>query len=779
MIEPRPNDSQEPGPPADQAPWVSDPERYYVPEPGLSIRDYTRIIRERVWVLVLAAFLGIALSALYCVRATPVYVTAARLEIMASPVKVADLQGALPEPSPLQFEQYFNTQIRILQSTAMIRKIVDDPDVIQAAQRYVELYPDAGKPVLQQLLSQGSGNTEPPNEEARRARDLGLIKSAIRIQPIANSHLVDVTAEAADPAFAAVVANSVAKAFVVENLDIRMNQANESLSWLAGMATNLEERVAAREMALEDYKAEQQTISLEERKNIVFQQLGQYASAVTQAETQRSTAENTYNELSRLLATGEGIDSLPGSIPGVEVIDQLRGKLNERAATMARLSERYLDKHPDIIEARAEIQTLKEQMRQEADKLLQGARTDYEMARSRVDRLKAEMDQLEKKAMEVDRKAVEFGILARRAGTLNAIYSELLNRMEQASVAGHMEMNNIRLVSEAQRPGRPSKPDKPRIIVASTGLGFLAGLGLIFLINAMDDRIKSQEDIERVLNIPFLGLVPLIDERTELKRDRVVADDSRSTTSEAFRTLRAALGFGEDHRPRRRLVITSAGPGEGKSLVSSNLAIAYAQAGSRTLLVDGDLRRPALHKVFGADRNIGLSGYLDGTLTLDEVAQPTGIDGLQMCPVGRTVPNPAELLSSPAMTRFLDEASSKFDRVLIDTPPISAVADSLVISRQADATVLVVQFARVRKRLIVRAINRLIDARAKIAGAVLNKINVTSGAYYYYYAYHYDDYYGDDGSRRRRKKRSRKKRRRTAAAETPATPGREPQVKTH
>ena len=194
-------------------------------------------------------------------------------------------------------------------------------------------------------------------------------------------------------------------------------------------------------------------------------------------------------------------------------------------------------------------------------------------------------------------------------------------------------------------------------------------------------------------------------------------------------------------------------------------------------LVDGDLRRPALHKVFGTDRNFGLSGYLDGTLRLDEVAQPSGIENLSVCTVGRSVGNPAELLASPAMTRFLREASGVYDRILVDSPPISAVADSLIVSRQADATVLVVQFGRVRKRLIVRAINRLIDARATIAGAVLNKINVTSGAYYYYYAYYYDDYYGDDGSRERRKRRSRKKHRRTQAAGSPGIPGREPQVK--
>ncbi len=741
-------------------------ERYYVPEPGLSLYDYLRIIRERIWILGVTLFLAVALSVAYCVMAVPEYVAVAQLEILMNPPRPADIKGSVPEPAtPQQFNQFFNSQLRILQSGAMVDLVLDDPEVQQEIERVRKNYPNIDRGFFERLFHLGPDLS---TDAGRRARDRQLIRDSIRIRPVANSQLIDVYAQSADAVLAATIANSLLRNYVEQNLQNRMTRAHEGLSWLASMATNLEAQVAQREMALEDLKAEQKTISLEDRKDIVLQELRQLNSAVTQARTELIKKENTYNELSRLLAAGGGLDSIPAGIPGAATLERLRVQVNDREAALARLQERFLDKHPDVIEAKAELEKVRQQLRSEAEKLLQRARADYEMVRAREEELTRTLRETERKAMEIDRKRVEFDILQRRANTLEALYNAVLKRMEEAEIAGEMEVNNVQIVSEARPPARPTKPDRPRIILASTGFGLLSGLGLIFLLNAFDDRIKSQEDIEKVLSVPFLGLIPAVDNLPDEERDRLVEKHSQTTAAESFRTLRAALGFEEDDEAAcRRIVITSAGPGEGKSLISSNLAIAYAQAGSRTLLVDADLRRPSLHRIFGVSRSGGLSDYLQGRKSaVTDVCQPTGIENLWLCTVGATVPNPGELLASQEMARFLAEVGESFDRVLLDTPPISAVADSLILSRRVDATMLIVQFGKVRKKLIVRTINRLIDARARIAGAVLNRINVNSGAYYYYYAYYHDSYYGD-GERRKRRVRKRKKRR--SSRETPAS----------
>ncbi len=740
-------------------------EALYPPSLAMSGRDYVRIIRERLWILILVVCLAFGVAVVRTLLTTPTYVASARLQIDPVVPKIKGIENPAESAQSVYgfwgFKEYFKTQLENLKSPALRAKVAERPPVQQALRRFWQKKRSSDAPdFIEQFLPRSSKDRSPVPEAGEGSGILPLPPLAVHVNAVRDTRLVDVSVETEDAELAAVFANELAAAFQEENLEQRMKRSSEALEWLAKRARDLEKQVAEAEMALQDYKAREDTIALEDQSNIVTAELEQLNEAVTRAKTERIAAERTYRQLQNFLEGDVPVEQLPAALTVSEGFRTVLAQLGEKKAELARLQERYLDKHPKVIEAKAELQGLREHARLEARNLLEQAKADLDLLRAREEGLQAALEEQEKKAMLLDRKAVEYGILERQAETTRKLYSSILQRMEEASVAGTVESNNITLVKEAVPPGRPAKPNKPRILVAYTGFGFVVAVAFILFLNMLDDRIRSQEDVENSLKIPFLGYVPVIAKRSSVRRDRVVADDPTSTTAEAFRNVRAAIGFSEEKDPIKLLVITSASPGEGKSLVASNLAISYAQTGARTLLVDADMRRPSVHHIFAVERSPGFSDALSGTHPLQSTAVESGIENLYVCSAGSPVPNPAELLAGEGLRAFLTEAAESFDRIVFDTPPVSAVSEPLLLAPQVDGVVLVTQFRRLRTPLAKRIVVRLIRAHARIIGAVINRIDVRKGAYNYYYYGYYDSYeYGEDGKRKKAQRKVRRKRR--------------------
>jgi capsular exopolysaccharide synthesis family protein len=370
-------------------------------------------------------------------------------------------------------------------------------------------------------------------------------------------------------------------------------------------------------------------------------------------------------------------------------------------------------------------------------------RADARLAKAGEASAAATVAEWENRQMEWNRAKMEYDVLARKAETKKALYNAVLARMSEMDLTQKDRVNNIRQVDPAVAPARPVKPNVPVTIAAGVVGGLVVALGLALFVNFLDDSIKSQDDVETYLRMPFLGYVPNIKSNSLIERFQTSHLHAQSNAAESFRTIRAAITLGSRGDRFRLLAVTSSMPAEGKSTIAANLAIVIAQTGLRTLLVDADLRRPSVHHGFEVEGAAGLVAYLTGkAATLEEVAQRTEVPHLDVVCCGSTPSQPSELLSSRRMTEFIQEAGRQYDRVVIDCPPVSAVSDPLIVASQVDGVLLVAKFNKVRREMARKSVQRLLDAGVQPCGMVINDIDFEGrDAYYYSYYYYQNRYY--------------------------------------
>jgi succinoglycan biosynthesis transport protein ExoP len=374
----------------------------------------------------------------------------------------------------------------------------------------------------------------------------------------------------------------------------------------------------------------------------------------------------------------------------------------------------------------------------------QAIRAESDLAQAKEASLQAELRKKEQDSLALSQLRIQYDVLSRQADQSKLLYNIVLQRMKETDLTSKDKNQNMRIVDKAVAPNDPVKPR----VVLTLFLGFVGGLGvaigLAFFVNYLDDSIKSQDDVETYLRLPFLGYVPNIRTNSVLERDLQAHLHPQSNAAEAFRTLRAAISLSPRSDKYRVMTITSTIPAEGKSLVASNLAIVCAQTGLKTLLVDADLRRPSVHKVFRLQSPIGLSSYLQEKVTrVDEFIHSTEVPHLDVVCCGAVPSSPSELSGSKRMMQFIQEVRSRYDRVVLDCPPISAVSDPLVVASMSDGVVFVTKFNKIRRDHARKTIQRVQDSGIHILGVVLNDIDFEGkDSYYYSYYYYQNRYYG-------------------------------------
>lgn len=345
---------------------------------------------------------------------------------------------------------------------------------------------------------------------------------------------------------------------------------------------------------------------------------------------------------------------------------------------------------------------------------------------------------LRTQALDVDGRSIQYNILKREVDTNRQLYDGLLQRYKEVGVAGDVRANNISIIDRAEVPGGRFKPSLFLNLAIGLLLGGVLGVLLAFLLEFLDDTLKTPEDIENKLKLPVLGVIPKLG-----PKDSVVAAaaNPQSSFSEAYRSVRTALQFATDHGVPRTLLVTSSGPGEGKSTTALALARNLTQLGKRVLLVDADLRNPSLHKTLGMKVDVGLSNLLAGACSFTAAVQPSGDEGLQVILAGPLPPNPAELLSGSKLVSLLTIGTERYDHVIIDGPPVLGLADAPILSNAIDGTLLVVNSAKTKISAAQSALKRLLTARARIVGCLLTKYDARTAGYGYGYGYRYESYY--------------------------------------
>ncbi len=416
------------------------------------------------------------------------------------------------------------------------------------------------------------------------------------------------------------------------------------------------------------------------------------------------------------------IDVLPQVTNDERAIEDVKAEYARLQGVLANYTERYTDEHPKMIELKAQISSLGNKVHGLED-------------------------------VDAGDKATEYRVLEGEVQTNKRMYELLLARLKEIDVSSTLNVNNISIIDRAEVPERPVKPRLLLNMVLAVMVGLVMGTGLGFFVDYLDTTIKSPQDVKETLQSYFLGGIPEIEEKEDVKKDRIVHLEPKSPISEAYRDIRTEILFLTlKDKNSKTILVTSAEPQAGKTTTTTNTGIAFAQNGNKVLVVDSDLRKPQLHKAFGVDRDHGLTDYLRGDADLDSIIKSTGIENLQVITAGKTLSNPAESINSERMREFISDVKQKFDLVLFDSPPIISVTDAIILANMVDASMQVVRSGKAHVPVTLRAKEKLTSAKANVLGIILNDINTFQGDYYYHY-YKYYRYYGKDDKRRRVEKK--------------------------
>jgi capsular exopolysaccharide synthesis family protein len=700
--------------------------------------DYVKVLYKRRWTATTAFLIVLLGVMLYTFTVTPIYEARTRLLIEAENPNVISFKEVIDEQGAKA--DYYQTQYNILQSRALARKTLD----------HLNLWNDphfgggkASRGLFRSLFGRddaAAGAAQGETVEQSRAIDSFL--SNLTIAPIRNSRLVDLKFRLPDADLATRIVNSLAKNYIEQNLEYKFVVSKEASDWLGERLADHRKQVEAAETALQRYREQNDAISLEDRENIVVQKLSDLNAAVTQAKTERFQKQAVYNQLQSLQKGSNSLDSFPAILSNT-YIQQQKAELAQLQSQYTQLSEKLGDKHPQIVTIKSAIELAKMKLDAEIAKVVGSVRSEYQAALAKENSLLGALAQQKAEAQSMNRKAIDYGVLERDVQTSKQIYESLLQRAKETGVSTELKTSNIRVVDVAERPQYPVSPRKAlNFVLALVGGAFLA-FGFAFFFEYVDSRIKSPDEVKAYLGLPSLGMVPALDAKALKGRDPLINGGVPPNFSEAFRALRTNVLFSCADEGSRSLVITSTGPGEGKTMVAANLAIGFAQAGQRVILIDADMRRPRVHAMFRLTQEPGLSNLMVGHSTPSASIRKSGVPGLWLLPAGRIPPNPAELLGSQRFKDFVRLLGEHFDSVIIDSPPIMAVTDAAIAASAATGIVFVVGAEMTSRYAARAAIEQLEKGRPTFLGAVLNRVELERNAYYYssYYRREYGQYY--------------------------------------
>lgn len=711
--------------------------------------DYVRVLYKRRWTAA-TAFAVVFLSVVvYTFTATPIYNGRVRLLIEPENLNVVDFKEVLNEGQ--NRSDYNQTQYNLLQSRSLARrtldtqKLWDHPLFGGRKEESFSVQRTIGGVIswASGLFNASDGKLQATADETTsQALAIDKLLSALTVSPVRNSRIVDLTFRSPDARLAAVVANAHARNYIEQNLEFKFMASKEATDWLGERLSEQRKKVEESELALQRYRERNDALALEDRQNIVVQKLTDLNAVVTRAKTERLEKEGLYNQLRAIQSDRAALDTFPGILSNA-FIQQQKSELAALKRQQTELSEKLGERHPEMVKIASAIQTTEIRLQAEIAKVAESVRNQFLAARAQESSLVAALDAQKSDALSLNRKGIEYGVLQRDFESNRQIYESLLQRVKETGVSAELKTSNIRVVDAAELPESPVTPRKGlNLLLALLGGGVFA-TGLVFFFEYIDNRIKTPDEITANLGLPFLGMIPLIDVQPSGPLTPLLNNGVPANFAEAFRSVRTNVLFSSAEEGSRSIVITSTGPGEGKTLISCNLAVALAQAGLRVLLIDADLRRPQVHGAFAQELEPGLSNLMVGSAKAGDSLKKTLVPGLWTLTAGRIPPNPAELVGSRRFKEFLATMAQHFDWVVIDSPPVMAVTDVSLIAHSTSGVLFVVGAEMVSRHTARVAVEQLESASARIVGAVLNRVDLKHQAYYYsqYYRQEYTQYY--------------------------------------
>jgi polysaccharide biosynthesis transport protein len=726
----------------------------HLAEEKSQILHYWRIAQKRKWVMLAAFAIVFVLAAIAVLSQTRLYQATSKVAIfpeVPNALGFKDLEGGYPD---YDYEATLETQVAILRSDALALKVIEA----------MRLYQDPRFTTVRQNPPESSmpdSSMQPdPNQAAGL---LGAFRGGLNIQRVPNTRLIQVSYIHPDPRFATEITNTLVKTYIEENFRTKYDSASQTSDWLSRELADLQLKVQTGEEKLVRYQKDHGILGVDEKQNIVTDKLGELNKELTEAQTDRIEKEADY----RLAMNGDP-DSFTRITPEGRntgpLLDKLREKEAELETQYAMATTEFGSGYPKVTELSNQLKQVRAAIEAEKKKMLEKMRDEYLAAAQRENLLESAFNEQKQEANKLNESAIEYTVLKRDAETNRQLYQNLLQRLKEAGVSAGLRSSNIRVVDIARIPTQPISPNVRRSLVLGFLLGLGLAIGLALVLENFDNTVRSMEEISTVSTLPALGTIPLqlanndpIGKRpltisADVEKSRMLAlvtyERPKSEAAEAYRALRTSILLSSFGAPPKVILVTSAMPQEGKTTISANSALVLAQRGSRVLLVDADLRRPGLERLFGIKPHTGLSTLISGSSNVEDTMLPCPeVPNLWILPAGPIPPQPAELLGSTVMKDYIARWRSEFDHIIIDTPPCLSVTDAVLLSPEADRVILVARSGQTTRPALRRACDLLLQVNARVMGIVLNALNLRSAEGYYYYSGRYSDpYYSEESA---------------------------------
>ena len=706
--------------------------------------DYLLILRKHQWLILSFMLSVVTIVSIATFRMQPVYVATARIEIDKENSNILPFPGADSYDYMVDSDNYIETQSKILTSETLALQTIRNNGPALQPDSGPALQPDsAGSGGVSQAVANGNlaNQTRPP--------ELAEFLGNLSVRRVPNSRLMDVSFESTDPRLAARTVNAHIATYIEQNYRSKYEATSQASDWLADQLRDFKIKVQKSEDARIAYERQNQIWTLDDKQNMTTQRLSDINKQYTDAQAERMKKESLYE-----FAKAGNLDAVP-EMEKNESLTELLKKRGDTSAEYAEALQQYGPNFPKVLRLKAQLKDLDENIDKEKKKILDVLESDYREARQRETLLADALNEAKAETNQMAEKMVEYNILKREAEANKALYEGLMTKMKETAISGALRSSNIRVVDPAMVPTSPARPAKAKNIILALLAGLVGGIGLALLREYLDNTVKTPDDIETLARLPSLAVVPQFAGTNGHKRRGMLPDFSenghdkrielvaqhlpKSQMSEAFRALRTSILLSQAEHPPQVILVTSALPREGKTTAAANLAVTLAQLGDSTVLVDADLRKPGIGRLLnlGAGKYAGLSSYLAGVSSLDLVSVPhPTIPNLVAIPTGPLPPNPADLLSSHKLADAIVELRAKYKFVVIDSPPVMAATDAVILSVQADGVLLVVRSGETPKVAFSRTRDLLTSVKSRVLGVVLNAVDSNAPDYYYSYRYY-------------------------------------------
>jgi len=735
----QPNGAYE-GPPAPQE------------ESGLDIQRYLQVLLKRKWLILSTLVVVLGAVAVWTFTRVKIYrATTTVLVERQAPQVLGREVGEVVDTSMGNYwrnKEYMETQKQVLTSKRLAVRVAE------------QLHLASNDRFWGPGGSSSKGTKKPGLQDAAR-----MLLAIVDAKPVRDANILEISVEHSDPELAAGVANAYTQTYKEQHIEYKLSSTNGAVKWLADQLDDLKKQLEKAEMALHDFKKNNNivSVSLEDKQTLISRKIEKINDALTDIGLKRMALSAQRKQI----LEAKKVDPLQIAVSPVMdnlTIRSLKTAMVEENRKYVALKERYLEKHPLVLEQKAQLDAVRRDLEREIGNALSEVESKFREVKDNEGQLAAAFQQTKNEALDLNKREVDYLRLKRTQENTAKLYTLVLTRMKESDLSAQLRVSNIRLLDAATVPKFAVKPRVSLNLIIGAMLGLLLGIGLAFLVDTLDNTVKSHEEVDRVPGLVFLGLMQRIPGSITGKRghrpapnpelDLIVHRSPKSPVAEACRAVRTNIMFAATGREMKTIVVTSPGPKEGKTTTAVSVAIAMAQAGARVLIVDTDMRRPRMHRIFQVPGEEGLTSVLVGDGRVSELIKRTEVPGLDVLPCGHVPPNPAELCQSPRFKELLDELGGMYDRVVLDSPPVMVVTDAAVLGTICNGVLLVARTGFTSRAGLNETARQIGDVGGHLLGCVLNDMDLEKRGYGYYryrrygyYRYGYQRYgyghYGD------------------------------------